>query len=87
LQGIIHSYWATPLPWSELSPAELLMGRKIRTDIPQVNDQLVLKWNRIQHFKMLDPKYKQNQKDNYDRRHRVKTLPDQPANQHVWVDD
>ena len=30
------SYRATPLPWCGLSPAELLMGRKIRTDVPQL---------------------------------------------------
>ena len=28
------SYRATPLPWCGYSPAELLMGRKIRTDVP-----------------------------------------------------
>ena len=38
------SYRATPLPWCELSPAELLMGRKIRTDIPQVKSHPVPKW-------------------------------------------
>ena len=30
------SYRATPLPWCRLSPAELLMGRRLRTDVPQV---------------------------------------------------
>ena len=29
------SYWATPLPWCNLSPAELLMGRHIQTPLPQ----------------------------------------------------
>ena len=81
------SYQATPLPWCGLSPAELLMGRKIRTDIPQVNDHLIPKWDHIQHFKTSDQKYKHTQKDNYDRRHRVRTLPDLPANQPVWVDN
>ena len=28
------TYRATPLPWCNLSPAELLMGRKLRTDVP-----------------------------------------------------
>ena len=32
------SYRATPLPWCGRSPAELLMGRCIRTDIPQTPD-------------------------------------------------
>ena len=39
----ILSYRATPLPWCGLSPAELLMGRRIRTDIPQVKDNFILK--------------------------------------------
>ena len=29
------SYRSTPLPWCNYSPAELLMGRKVKTDIPQ----------------------------------------------------
>lgn len=47
----ILSYRATPLPWCGLSPAELLMGRRIRTDIPQVKDNLIPKWKHIQNFK------------------------------------
>ena len=76
----ILSYRATPLPWYGLSPAELLMGRRIRTDIPQVKDNLIPKWEYIQDFKDLDEKYKQSQKDNYDRHHRVRTLPLLPEN-------
>jgi transposase InsO family protein len=29
------AYRSTPLPWCGLSPAELLMGRKIRSEVPQ----------------------------------------------------
>ena len=35
------SYRATPLPWCRLSPAELLMGRRPRTDVPQVSNLLI----------------------------------------------
>ena len=62
------------------------MGRKIRTDVPQVNDHLVPNWEHTQHFRTLDQKYKQAQKENYDRRHRVRNLPELPENQPVWVD-
>ena len=41
------SYRATPLPWCGLSPAELLMGRKIRTDVPQVKSNFIPKWEHI----------------------------------------
>ena len=38
------SFRATPLPWCSLSPAELLFGWKINTDLPQSNQQLVPQW-------------------------------------------
>ena len=33
------SYRSTPTPWCGLSPAELCMGRRIRTSVPQVTTQ------------------------------------------------
>ena len=71
----LFSYRATPLPWCGLSPAELLMGRKIRTDVPQMKDNFIPEWKHLQNFRILDEKYKQTQKENYDRRHGVRTLP------------
>ena len=79
----ILSYRATPLPWCGLSLAELLMGRRIRTDIPQVKDNLIPKWEHSQNFRQLDEK---TRKDNYDRHHRVRTLPMLPDKQTVWVE-
>ena len=35
------SYRATPLAWCGLSPAELLMGRKIRTTVAQPTNAFV----------------------------------------------
>ncbi len=35
------SYRSTPLPWCGLSPAELSMGRKVRTNVPQTNKYLI----------------------------------------------
>ena len=60
------SYRATPMPWCALSPAELLMGRRIRTDIPQVKESFVPKWSHIANFRSLDEKYKRLQKEHYD---------------------
>ena len=62
------------------------MGRRIRTDIPQVKDNLIPKWEHIQNFRQLDENYKQSQKDNYDRYHRVRTLPMLSDKQTVWVE-
>ena len=73
------------MPWCALSPAELLMGRRIRTDIPQVTGSFIPKWSHIKNFRILDEKYKKSQKEYYDKRHRVRELPPLPENQPVWV--
>ena len=44
LQKALLSSRATPLPPYGLSPAELLMGRWIRTDVPQVKELLIPNW-------------------------------------------
>ena len=45
------SYRATPLPWCGLSPAELLMGRRIRTNTPEVKTNFIPQWPYIDKFK------------------------------------
>ena len=47
----LMSYRATPLPWCNLSPVELLMGRRIRTPLPQTDEQLVPKWSCLPKFR------------------------------------
>ena len=86
LYKALLSYRATPLPWCGYSPAELLMGRRIRTDVPQLKDNLIPKREYVCYFRSLDEKYKQMQKENYYRRHHVRTLPSLPEDQAVWVD-
>ena len=82
----LMSYRATPLPAYGLSPAELLMGRRIRTDMPQLPRTFVPEWKYLQHFKEIDKRQKEKQKRDFDRRHRVKTLPVLPPDTSVWVD-
>ena len=72
------SYRTTPLPWCGLSPAELLMGRRLRTDVPEVKGQHIPNWPHVTDFKTLEQKFKASQKHGYDRRHRVRELPDLP---------
>ena len=79
------SYRATPFPWCGLSPAELLMGRRVRTTVPQVDKQLLPAWSYIPMFREKDEQFKVKQKKNYDRRHRVRELPPIPDNQPVLV--
>ena len=52
------SYRATLLPWCQLSPAELLMGRRIRTDVPQVSNLLFPDWSHLCDFAKKDAQYK-----------------------------
>ena len=73
------------MPWCAPSPAELLIRRKIQTDIPQVKESFVPKWSHIANFRSLDKKYKILQK-HYDQCQRVRTLPSLPENQPVWVE-
>lgn len=44
------SYRTTPLQWCHCSPAELLMGRRVRTDIPAPTSQLVPQWSFLEDF-------------------------------------
>ena len=81
----IMSYRATPHPWCNLSPAELLMGRRMRTTIPQAKDLLSPNWSYLPEFRQKNKKFKETQKNNFDQRHRVseqETLPDDAV---VWV--
>lgn len=78
-------YRATPLPWCGLSPAELLMGRRLRTPIPQTDVQLTPTWPYLEEFKRLNQKFKERQKADYDRQHRVQELPEIPTDSEVWV--
>ncbi|XP_065902260.1 uncharacterized protein [Dysidea avara] len=80
------SYRATRLPWCGLSPAELLMGRKIRTDTPEVKTNFIPHWSYIDNLKNLDQKVKLALRDNYNSRHQVKELPQLPEGQTVWVE-
>ena len=79
------AYRATPLPWCGRSPAELLMGRNIRSTLPVSKFALLPKWPYIQEFQQANQRLKLQQKTDYDRRHRVQDLPEIPNNTRVWV--
>ena len=79
------SYRATPLPWCGKSPAELLMGRNIRTNLPQATKSLIPQWPYIQDFRDCNEQFKRQQKADYDRRHRVHELLPIPDNTDVWI--
>ena len=47
-------YRATPLPFCNRSPSELLMGKCIRTKLPQTNKHLIPEWSYLEEFKKCD---------------------------------
>ena len=61
------------------------MGRRLCTDIPQVSNLLIPDWPHLQGFEEKDRKYKQQQKEQYDSRHRVRPLTPLPNDTDVWV--
>ena len=78
-------YRTTPLPWCGLSPAELLMGRRLRSNIPQTIGTLTPQWPHLEDFRVANAELKQKQKSNYDSRHGARPLADIPNDTQVWV--
>ena len=52
------SFKTTPILWCSFSPAELLMGRQLRTAITTPKNQLIPQWSYLQKFREKDNKYK-----------------------------
>jgi len=83
-QGLLN-YRTTPMPWCNLSPAELLMGRKLRSLLPMTDQQLIPQWSYLPEFKRTDQLFKDNQKRNFDKRYRTSEWATLPNNSEVWV--
>ena len=81
----ILMYRSTPLSWCGLSPAQLLMGRQLRTNLPQTLEHLKPEWPYLHRFQEQDLEFKSHQKSNFDKHHRVHPLPDIPDQTEVWV--
>ena len=79
------SYRATPLPWCGRSPAELLMGRNIRSTLPQMTESLVPQWKYLPELRRTNEEFKRKQKRDHDHHHRARDLPEIPENTEVWV--
>ena len=79
------AYRSTPLPWCGLSPAELLMGRKIRSEVPQHPTNFIPKWSYLPMVRQKDKETKELQKAHYDHRHRVRVQAPLSADETVWV--
>ena len=66
---LIHR--TTPLHWCNLSPAELLKGRKLRSNLPQLPEQFVPTWSYLVEFGKQDAELKRKQKSNFYKRHKT----------------
>ena len=84
-QLALLTYRATPLPWCNLSPAQLLMGRSLRTNVPQVTTHLIPKWSYLEEFREKDKDFKEKQKRDYDHHYRTSEMPDIPEDTAVWI--
>ena len=80
------AYRSTPLT-SGFSPAELLMGRRLRTSIPTLHLNLVPKWPDIENFKERQAEIKAKQVSNFNQGHRARALPAIDTNTPVYVKD
>ena len=69
-------YRSAPLHWCGYSPAQLLIGRQLRTTLPLQQQQLVPDWSYLDQFCQQDKMFKQRQKQGYNTHHRTCPLPE-----------
>ena len=84
-QLALLNYASTPLQ-SGYSPAELLMGRKIRTIVAVDSKNYCPGWPYLQEFRSRDKELKLRQKRDHDKRHRASNLPLLHTNSSVWIE-
>ena len=75
---------STPLE-NGFSPAELLMNRKVRTTLPMTEAQLLPSIPDREIVRQREEQSKQKMKKNFDKRHKVVTLPSLRKGDEVWI--
>ena len=80
------AYRSTPLE-NGYSPAELLMGRRIRTTIPVITKQLIPKLPKKSLLRQKEENMRQRQKQNFDYRHNATVLKPFKQGESVWIPD
>ena len=79
-------YRATPLE-NGYSPAELLIGCKLRTTIPAISEQLKPRLPDYSRLCEKEESMRAQQKNNFDQHHRAKTLEPLLPGETVWLPD
>ena len=80
------AYRSTPLE-NGYSPAQLSMGRNIRTTLPVIQKQLVPNLPKHSYLREKEKKLKLRQKQNYDSLHGARSLPELKQGGLVWIPD
>ncbi|XP_024880926.1 uncharacterized protein K02A2.6-like [Temnothorax curvispinosus] len=80
------AYRTSPLETGS-SPSELLMGRKLRTPVPCSAMTLTPKWPDLKAYRQQLWAGKLRSKQQYDKRHRVRELPELMPGELVWIKD
>ena len=80
-------YRSTPLPNSNYSPAELLMSRKLRTNLPILNHDLKPTVPNYSKLKVKECSKKDQLKKNFDQRHKAQPLTLLQEGAAVWIPD
>ena len=79
----LMSYRATPTTSTGVSPAEMLMGRKIRTTLPSLKKNLIPRQPNRDLIRRRDEEAKQQQAFYYNRRHGARNLPPLHTGDHI----
>ena len=80
------SYRSTPLQ-NRYTPAELLMGRKLRSSLPLSPEKLIPKLPDMEQLRKTELADKCQQAQDYNKRHRVSVLPELHPGDRIWVPD
>ena len=80
------NYHSTPFPWCGRSPSELLMGRRLRTTVPQTDEYLIPQWSYLPEFREQNKAFKEKQKEDFDRHHRTRKLSEIPDDTEVSIE-
>ena len=84
LQKALLAYRTTPLR-SGFSPAELLMGRKLRSAVPTFHKNLIPKWPDMDKLRENENIQRMQQKQHYNIKHRARLLPQLSAGTSVVI--
>ncbi|UYV75047.1 K02A2.6-like [Cordylochernes scorpioides] len=82
----LQAYRTMPLE-SGYSPAELLMGRRLRTSVPAIESSLMPRYLDSEALQQREKRRVINQKLLYDKRHDVHSLPPLQQGDSVWIRD